>query len=197
MFRIAIITPNTLVAIGLRHLLHRMIPALGFESFMSIEEVERMPSDTFVHFFVDQLLLDASPTFLHRHPHRVISLVADGTLAAQGSHAPVLVMNQPQSQLLQVLLQMMRHGHKSGHNLPDTLRGKDEAVLTLREKEVLEYVAKGYINKEIASALHISPTTVVTHRKNITGKLNIKSVSGLTLYAVLHGLVDPQSVLVK
>jgi DNA-binding NarL/FixJ family response regulator len=55
---------------------------------------------------------------------------------------------------------------------------------------VLSLIAQGFINKEIADKLNISQTTVVTHRQNITYKLGIKSVSALTIYAVMHGYVD-------
>jgi DNA-binding CsgD family transcriptional regulator len=61
--------------------------------------------------------------------------------------------------------------------------------ISQREAEVLSLVVKGYINKEIADRLNISLATVVTHRKNITEKLGLKSVSALTIYAVTHGIV--------
>ena len=66
--------------------------------------------------------------------------------------------------------------------------------LTKREIEVLSLVARGFINKEIANKLNISLTTVITHRKNITEKLGIKSVSGLTIYAVMRGYVEADSI---
>jgi DNA-binding CsgD family transcriptional regulator len=62
-------------------------------------------------------------------------------------------------------------------------------LLSQREQEVLALLVKGYINKEIADRLNISLATVVTHRKNITEKLGLKSVSALTIYAVTHGIV--------
>ena len=65
-----------------------------------------------------------------------------------------------------------------------------EKALSDREIEVLSLVAQGKINKEIAEKLFISTTTVITHRKNIQEKLGIKSVSSLTIYAVMHGYVD-------
>lgn len=61
--------------------------------------------------------------------------------------------------------------------------------LSHREAEVLRQVASGLTNKEIADRLNISASTVITHRKNITAKLGIKSVSGLSLYAMMNGLV--------
>ena len=66
--------------------------------------------------------------------------------------------------------------------------------LSMREIEVLSLVARGFINKEIADKLNISLTTVITHRKNITKKLGIKSVSGLTIYAVMRGYVEADSI---
>lgn len=64
------------------------------------------------------------------------------------------------------------------------------AVLSERERSILKEIALGRTNKEIGEQLHISPLTVETHRKNITRKLGIKSVSGLTIYAVINGIID-------
>ena len=71
--------------------------------------------------------------------------------------------------------------------MPQALQAK---VLSDREIEVLALIAQGFINKEIADQLNIGLTTVITHRKNITEKLGMKSVSALTIYAVMHGYVD-------
>lgn len=64
-----------------------------------------------------------------------------------------------------------------------------ESQLSAREKEVLRELAGGKTNKEIADTLCISINTVITHRKNISGKLGIHSVSGLSLYAVMNGII--------
>lgn len=70
----------------------------------------------------------------------------------------------------------------------------DGNELSEREKEILISVAKGMINKEIAEQHHISIHTVITHRKNITRKTGIKSVSGLTVYALLNNLISMNEV---
>jgi DNA-binding NarL/FixJ family response regulator len=62
--------------------------------------------------------------------------------------------------------------------------------LSERERDVLVLVAKGLTNKEIASELNISPHTVISHRKNIVHKTGIRSVAGLTVYAVLNKFID-------
>lgn len=66
--------------------------------------------------------------------------------------------------------------------------------LSAREKEILVCVAKGMLNKEIADYYNISIYTVITHRKNITRKTGIKTVAGLTVYALLNNLIDYDSI---
>ena len=66
--------------------------------------------------------------------------------------------------------------------------------LTVREKEILVSVAQGLLNKEIADKHNISINTVITHRKNITRKTGIKTVAGLTAYAILNDLIDINSI---
>ena len=69
----------------------------------------------------------------------------------------------------------------------------DGEELSSREKEILVCVAKGMLNKEIADLYSISIYTVITHRKNITRKTGIKTVAGLTVYALLNNLIDVNS----
>ncbi|MBE6318978.1 MAG: response regulator transcription factor [Bacteroidales bacterium] len=71
-----------------------------------------------------------------------------------------------------------------------TTSQKPSDRLSQREIEVLKLIAMGYINKEIAHKLSISFNTVLTHRKNISSKLGIKSVSGLGIYAVMNGYIS-------
>lgn len=61
--------------------------------------------------------------------------------------------------------------------------------LSKREIEVLKLIVSGNLNKQIAEKLNISINTVLTHRKNLTAKLGIKSVSGLSVYAMMNGLI--------
>jgi len=70
----------------------------------------------------------------------------------------------------------------------------DGNELSAREKEILICVAKGMLNKEIADLYNLSIYTVITHRKNITRKTGIKTVAGLTVYALLNNLIDYSSV---
>ena len=62
--------------------------------------------------------------------------------------------------------------------------------LSGRERDILAAVAKGLTNKEIAEEFNISVYTVISHRRNISQKLGINSIPGLTVYAIMNKLVD-------
>ena len=66
----------------------------------------------------------------------------------------------------------------------------DVNELSSRERDILRAVAKGKTNKEIADEFNISIYTVISHRRNISQKLGINSIPGLTVYAIMNKLVD-------
>jgi two-component system, NarL family, response regulator NreC len=63
-------------------------------------------------------------------------------------------------------------------------------LLTPREREILQLIAEGKSNKDVANLLHLSVYTVETHRANLMEKLKLKSVPELTLYAVRKGIIS-------
>ena len=77
----------------------------------------------------------------------------------------------------------------------EATKNTDDVELSKRETDVLIAVAKGMMNKEIADQMNISIHTVISHRKNITRKTGIKSVSGLTVYALLNNLIDEKDLI--
>ena len=77
----------------------------------------------------------------------------------------------------------------------ETAKNTDDVELSKRETDVLVAVAKGMMNKEIADQMNISIHTVISHRKNITRKTGIKSVSCLTVYALLNNLIDEKDLI--
>ena len=77
----------------------------------------------------------------------------------------------------------------------ETTKSSDDVELSKRETDVLVAVAKGLMNKEIADQMNISIHTVISHRKNITRKTGIKSVSGLTVYALLKDLITEDDLI--
>ena len=67
----------------------------------------------------------------------------------------------------------------------------------LLEKTIVRLVAMGLTNKQIAGELFLSAHTVITHRKNISSKLGIKSLSGLTIYAIVNNIITIEEVTSK
>lgn len=114
-------------------------------------------------------------------------VISDSSVSPSGS-IPVLRTSLEQTDFLDTLndlLEKKLHQQKTQNS---------KTSLSEREQEVLTLIAKGDMNKTIADKLNISLNTVLTHRKNITAKLNIKTVSGLTVYAILNGLISADEV---
>lgn len=78
---------------------------------------------------------------------------------------------------------------KHTNSVPSDSEVTDNALST-REIDVLKLLANGKSNKEIAEELFISVHTVVSHRKNISAKLGVKSTAALVIYAVANGLIN-------
>ncbi len=76
----------------------------------------------------------------------------------------------------------------------ENTQNEETTVLTDREQNVLKEIIKGLSNKEIAVRLNISIHTVMSHRKNIYQKTDIKSQAGLTVYALTHNIVSIESL---
>lgn len=97
-------------------------------------------------------------------------------------------------------IRRMERQHKQNDvtkNLTTMIRKSDSEQtepISEREKDVIVGVVQGLQNKEIADKLCISVNTVISHRRNIARKLQIHSPSGLTIYAIVNGLVDISSV---
>jgi DNA-binding NarL/FixJ family response regulator len=101
-----------------------------------------------------------------------------------------LCINVPEKELVRSILMLQQHAHGHGKNMPPMPDILKQKILSDREIEVMSLIVQGYINKEIADKLNIGLATVITHRKNIMDKLGMKSVSALTIYAIMHGYVD-------
>ena len=70
------------------------------------------------------------------------------------------------------------------------LRKKSTMELTSREAELLQMIAEGHVNKQIASELGISVKTVEKHRQHLMEKLNIHDIAGLTRFAIATGIIE-------
>lgn len=87
----------------------------------------------------------------------------------------------------QDLIEMVVSGYVSEGAKKSTFESE---VLSVREREILQMLAEGRSNKEVADGLHISVKTVETHRANIMKKLGLKNIADLVLYAVRNQLIE-------
>lgn len=188
--RMAIVDPNTLAMLGLKQILQNVVPIISVETFSTFEEFEKAGPNTFFHYFVAQNIVLENRQYFTEHIQKTIVLTITKDPSAQLSGFHSFCINVPEEELVKTILRLEQHGHSGGKNLPEMPQVLKNKILTNREIEVLALLVQGYINKEIAAKLCISLTTVITHRKNITEKLGMKSVSALTIYAIMNGYVD-------
>ena len=192
----AIIDANMLATIGLRQILGDVMPILQVDVFGTMSQLLAHHPEEYVHFFAAQDVVVGNMSFFAQHRVRTIVLTTqtDSSTWLTGFHS--ICTNQDEKMLVRNILQLEQHAHGQGRNLPPLPQVSSDKQRTLsdREVEVLSLIARGYINKEIADMLCISLTTVISHRKNIMDKLGIRSVSGLTIYAVMHGYVDIRNI---
>lgn len=192
--RIAIIGLNTLSALGMKQILQTVMPIMAVDTYTSFSQLKSSGFKSYFHYFVVTDIVIQNRDFFEKNKIKTIVLTAtvvDGSL----SDFHCLYVNLPEKELVRTVLMLEQYAHAHGERLPSESKKMQDRifrakVLTGREIEVLSLIVQGYINKEIAEQLHISITTVITHRKNIMDKLGMKSVSALTIYAVMHGYVD-------
>ena len=184
---IAIINPDTLSAIGLKKLLSEISEEFIIRTFADYGTFADDTPDMYTWYFVSsQTYVLYNSFFLPRKEKTVILMLGIGLNTASGGNH-ILNIFLPEKMMKAELSKFF----SDSIPLPPP---HEEAELSAREIEVLVLITKGYINKEIADKLNISLTTVITHRKNITEKLGIKSVSGLTMYAVMNGYVEADRI---
>lgn len=193
--RIIIIEPSTIVFAGLQSIIERMHIA---ESIYHVTELDTI-TPKLAQLRADIIIVNTAVFGFHKNLS-IKSIFKDCT------HASIIafVSQYSDSQFLkqfddiidiyddaQTISAKIRHIiEQDTIDITET----DSTELSEREQEVLIAVVKGLINKEIASTLNISIHTVMSHRKNITRKTGIKSISGLTVYALFNNLIKQEDV---
>ena len=174
---LALVGLSTLENIGIKELIHREWRG-RIQSFSSMENFSEI-KDHFSAFIV------SSETFISNLDYFIPRRQKVLVLLNTPNHREIIgegIINpySDESEIKQCL--------KAIFDLIDE-KHQEYGELSVREKEVLRLVAAGKINKEIADELCISINTVITHRKNLTAKLGVKSASALTTYAIMNGLI--------
>ena len=192
--KIAIIDPNTLAVLGLKQILQTVMPIMTVDTFGSLAELTANEPENYFHYFVSMTVVLENKAFFSEHRRKTIVLTLSLDTMSQLSEFHCLCINVPEQQLVRSLLSLEQQAHRNGKNMPPMPNVLQQKILSDREIEVMSLIVQGHINKEIAEKLNIGLATVVTHRKNIMEKLGVKSVSALTIYAVMHGYVDINSI---
>ena len=193
--KIAIVDANILATIGLKQILHTVMPMAQIDTFGTFAELKAQTPDSYAHFFTATPIVLQHMDFFSALRHKTIVLSTSASTSSQLTSFHCLCINQSEEKFVKDLLTLEQNAHAHGRNLPPhSLPKTDEPLLSQREVEVLSHIAYGKTNKEIAEELCISMATVVSHRKNIMDKLNIRNLSSLTIYAVMHGYVDVSKI---
>lgn len=192
--RVIICEASEIIANGLSEIVNSMAQ---FDVVLRLETPERL-SEKIVS--TDANVLIVNPTLLgyqykdflgqisKEYPHVTVFALVTSYLehAALAPFNGVIEINDTKQIIIGKLNEFVQS---------ETPKRNDDVELSKRETDVLVAVAKGMMNKEIADQMNISIHTVISHRKNITRKIGIKSVSGLTVYALLNNLITEDELI--
>lgn len=195
-YRIIIADPSEIVTEGLTLILSRSpkFKVIGTSNTLNrlLEKIVIQKLDILI---LNPTLVDYSQrTMLHDifpmdHPFALVALIGSfiERKVLKQFHGYIEIIDG-QSHIESTLMEIVQTAQTSSG------QSADNYCLSKREVDVLIAAAKGLQNKEIANELNISIHTVITHRKNIARKTGIKSVSGLTVYALLNNLIDEHDI---
>lgn len=193
--RVLILEPSVIIAEGLKHVVDDLA---GFDVCGMITELEGGLEATLDAYDTDIIIADPAIADPQSRPglHETVkNLTGVPVLAILSSATDAGFVQDYEGQiyLTDKTAEVEQKISAAVSVNANETRGDGEE-LSAREKEILVCVAKGMLNKEIADYYNISIYTVITHRKNITRKTGIKTVAGLTVYALLNNLIDMNSM---
>jgi DNA-binding NarL/FixJ family response regulator len=191
---ISIIVRKALISCGITHIVKDKYPEVHIEVYAGLDKFRSGSKENDQVIFLDPSLLESpKQVCLEKFYKRIENskLIAVFPSTPVDELLPyfdaVITYDLSMDSVVEILNRIV---DKDVAALPET--SKD--IISEREKDVLRGVALGLTNKDISDTLHISTHTVITHRKNITAKLGIKTIAGLAVYAVLNGLVSPEEI---
>lgn len=185
--QIAIILSDTLQSTGLQSMLTDYFPPVEISHYPTFEALSTSGNDTFDYYFTNSTLFVLNADFFLPRRSKTMILI-DGTEGEGGLSTTNHITIKASQEIIIEQLEQLFAGDSSSYP------GENNKDLSIRETDVLQLIVKGSTNKEIADRLNISLNTVLTHRKNITTKLGIKTVSGLTFYAIMNGIISGDEI---
>ena len=178
---IHIITHDTAQALGLKHILYQYFNLSA--QICKPNNLSHSNENTSVLYITSHQCFAENSDFFFPRRNRTILISQTATDDRYSS----INVNCDESEIINQLSAIIESLDNSVEN--------SSTELSPREIEVLKLIAIGLINKEIADKLDISLNTVLSHRKNISSKLGIKSVSGLGIYAIMNGYISENDLM--
>lgn len=179
---------NAFTVRGLRSYLQQVAPETRIEVFKKINYSIESKHPVII---IDRDLLSEPPEYTLNQLRKKYAHCSIILLSENSPPDGILIYIQECilfSDSEQQIMEKLRNVYTNISNT--TSPGGRSSILSDRETEVLRWVALGFTNKEISTELCISTHTVITHRKNISAKLGIKTIAGLAVYAVLNGIIS-------
>ena len=186
--RLLIVEPSELIIEGLKTILEGQIRFKVLEPETGADRlVERLTAAHPDIVLINPTLVDNIARMRDEHPMAFVAIVYQYVeREVLRNYDAVVDIRDSRAVIIETLAQA---------SPGEVETAKNNYELTKRETAALVQLAQGKTNKEIADALNVSVHTVISHRKNITRKTGIKSVAGLTVYAMLNNLIDESALL--
>ena len=188
--QIAIILNDTLQCIGVQSLLDEYFSPVSIYTYQMFAELEVEENISFDYFFTDTDTFVLNSEFFLPRRNKTIVFTHAGYIR-EGQNIPFADLHINIRQSKDFIINRLSKFFNSESQNDINKNTKD---LSFREVDVLQLIVKGITNKEIADKLNISLNTVLSHRKNIISKLGIKTVSGLTYYAIMNGFASSEDI---
>lgn len=200
--QIAIVSGDVFSAMGLKHLLEEFIPFSDIDFFTDIENILSPEcQNKYFHYFISADIWKAHTQELSTLKKHIIIYGKSALRPSLPADIHFVASDKSPEEVSMALMRLQDTGHHQFQHYPDNISRQlvledqqQTATLTNREIEIIKMIASGKSSKEIACKLHISPTTVYTHRQHIMEKLHAHSAIKVVNYALNHGYIAPEEL---
>lgn len=184
--KIIIFTSSFVISKGIGLILNELNLNITVNKIYSEKElIQNLKNENYNYLITDSIILkDLSVKTIKNHLSLIEIIIFDEKNSSVDRNLKIIKrisISAKKKEIYSYLLNIFKEKHNDS---------EIQNEISQREKEVIKYVAKGFTNKEIADKLFLSIHTITTHRRNITKKLDIKTISGLTIYAILNNIIN-------